>query len=100
MTRANGAPASLGFDKFVGWAKAPFAPCPPFPVMPSDGGHATGRVRVRLLCPPYGLHSQHCYCDLSRAFPPSTGLSRLLWYSSSDQLHVRKRNYHDQRRTH
>jgi hypothetical protein len=32
---------------------APFAPCPPFPVMPDDGGHATGRVRVRLLCPPY-----------------------------------------------
>src|SRR3954453_17219512 len=31
-----------------------FAPCPPL-FCAANGGHATGRVRVRSLCPPYGV---------------------------------------------
>src|SRR5947209_8370861 len=27
-------------------------------VVPLRGGHAAGRVRVRLLCPPYGTHAR------------------------------------------
>src|SRR5947199_9774123 len=31
-----------------------FAPCPPR-FCAADGGHATGRIGVRSLCPPYGV---------------------------------------------
>src|SRR3954452_8985699 len=38
----------------VGWAKARLRAVPTiFIVVPGDGGHVTGRVRVRCLCPPY-----------------------------------------------
>src|SRR3954467_13310709 len=40
--------------RLVGWAKARLRAVPTiFSGMREDGGHATGRVRVRLLCPPY-----------------------------------------------
>src|SRR5881392_3039310 len=40
--------------RIVGWAKALFAPCPPSSCA-GCGGHGNGRIRVRSLCPPYGI---------------------------------------------
>src|SRR4051812_14063499 len=45
-----------GSPSSVGWAKARLRAVPTiFFVVPGDGAHGTGRVRVRRLCPPYDL---------------------------------------------
>src|SRR3954454_25164491 len=44
--------------KGIGRANARAMTCPPFdPVRAPNGGHATARIRVRSLCPPYGSAS-------------------------------------------
>jgi hypothetical protein len=37
--------------------------------------------------------SQHCYCDLSRCSPPSTGPPALVVVRSAGQLHGRREEF-------